>query len=211
VLVFETGFFGEKAMNSEELTRRLFLQGSGTVAGGILARAGLSAFVAATQAACTARDNGAAFENITNAEAREFEAIAMRILPTTDTPGAHEAGVIWFIDKAYGSIYAEVLADDRAMLADFQSGVAAMFPGAELFSDLDEADQDAYLESRENTQFFETVHFMTLAGAFALSSWGGNQNDVGWKLMGMDGPPHAWSYPFGHYDAEYMEEQQNGE
>ena len=198
-------------MSSEELSRRLFLQGSGTVAGGILARAGLPAFIAATQAACTARDEGAAFENITNAEAREFEAISSRILPTTDTPGAREAGVIWFVDNTYGSIYADFLAADREMLADFQSGVAAMFPGAELFSDLDEADQDAFLKSRENTQFFETVRFKTLAGVFGLNSWGGNQNDVGWKLLGMDGPPHAWSYPFGYYDAEYMREQQNGE
>jgi hypothetical protein len=198
-------------MISEELTRRVFLQGSGTVAGSVLARAGIPAFVAATQAACTARDAGAAFENITSAEAREFEAIASRVLPTTDTPGAREAGAIWFIDNTYGSIYADFLANDRALLADFQSGVAATFAGAELFSDLDEADQDTYLKSRERTEFFETVRFKTLAGVFGLSSWGGNQDNVGWKLVGMDGPPHAWSYPFGYYDAEYMKEQQNGE
>ena len=198
-------------MINEELTRRVFLQGSGTVAGGVLARAGIPAFIAATQAACTARDESAAFENITNAEAREFEAIVARIFPTTDTPGAREAGVIWFIDKTYGSIYEEYLADDRALLADFQSGVAAMYSGAELFSDLDEADQDTYLKSRERTEFFETVHFKTLAGVFGSSSWGGNQNNIGWKLVGMDGPPHAWSYPFGYYDAEYVKEQQNGE
>jgi gluconate 2-dehydrogenase gamma chain len=198
-------------MIDEELTRRIFLQGSGSVAGSILARAGLPAFIAATQSACMARDEGAAFENITSAEAREFEAITSRILPTTDTPGAREAGVIWFIDKTYGSIYAEFLANDRVMLADFQSGVAAIFSGAELFSDLDEADQDNYLRSRERTEFFETVRFKTMAGVFGLNSWGGNQNDVGWKLVGMDGPPHAWSYPFGYYDAEYAKEQQNGE
>ena len=198
-------------MTNDELTRRLFLQGSGTVAGGVLARAGIPAFIAATQAACTARTEGAAFENISSAEAREFEAIAARIFPTTDTPGAREAGVIWFIDKTYGSIYEEYLADDRALLADFQSGVATMYSGAELFSDLDEADQDTYLKSRERTEFFETVHFKTLAGVFGSSSWGGNQNNIGWKLVGMDGPPHAWSYPFGYYDAEYMKERQNGE
>lgn len=198
-------------MTNDELTRRLFLQGSGTVAGGVLARAGIPAFIAATQAACTARTEGAAFENISSAEAREFEAIAARIFPTTDTPGAREAGVIWFIDKTYGSIYEEYLADDRALLADFQSGVATMYSGAELFSDLDEAEQDTYLTSRERTEFFETVHFKTLAGVFGSSSWGGNQNNIGWKLVGMDGPPHAWSYPFGYYDAEYMKERQNGE
>jgi hypothetical protein len=197
-------------MISEELTRRLFLQGSGTVAGSVLIRAGLPAFIAATQAACTARDEGAAFENITNAEAREFEAIATRILPTTDTPGAREAGAIWFIDKTYGSMYADFLDKDRAMLADFQSGIAAAFPGAELFSDLDEADQDAYLVSRQNTEFFRTVHFKTLAGVFGMSSYGGNRDGIGWQLLGMDGPPHAWSYPFGYYDAEYAKEQQNG-
>jgi hypothetical protein len=97
------------------------------------------------------------------------------------------------------------------MLADFQSGVAAAFPGAELFSDLEEADQDSYLTGRQNTEFFETVHFKTLAGVFGMASYGGNHENVGWKLLGMDGPPHAWSYPFGYYDAEYMEQQQNGE
>ena len=198
-------------MIRKELTRRFFLQGSGTVAGGVLARTGLPAIIAATQAACTARDQNAAFENITSAEAREFEAIAARILPTTDTPGAREAGVIWFIDKTYGSMYADFLAGDRTMLADFNSGVAAAFPGAELFSDLDEADQDSYLAGRQNTEFFETIHFKTLAGVFGMASYGGNREDVGWKMLGMDGPPHAWSYPFGYYDAEYTEEQKNGE
>jgi hypothetical protein len=198
-------------MISKDLTRRLFLQGSGTLAGSVLARAGLPAFVAAAQSACTARDDNAAFENITAAEAREFLAIASRIFPTTDTPGAREAGVIWFIDKTYGSIYAQFLEDDRAALAEFQSGIAGAFPGAELFSDLDEVDQDAYLTAHENTQFFETVYFKTLAGVFAMASYGGNRDGIGWKLLGMDGPPHAWSYPFGYYDAEYMEQHSNGE
>jgi hypothetical protein len=197
-------------MINEELTRRLFLQGSGTVAGGVLARAGIPAFVAATQAACSAREAGAAFENITIAEARELDAMAARILPTTDTPGAREAGVIWFIDQTYGSIYADFLESDRALLADFQSGVADAFAGAELFSDLSDADQDVYLESRERSELFQAMWFKTLAGVFGLSSWGGNQDNVGWKLLGLDGPPGAWTYPFGYYDAEYMK-QTNGE
>jgi len=198
-------------MIGEELTRRTFLQGSGTLVGSTLMRAGVPAFTAVSQAACSARDEGAAFENITDAEARELLAIASRILPTTDTPGAREAGVIWFFDKTYGSVFADYLAGDRNMLAEFQAGVAAAYPGARLFSDLDESDQDSYLTSRQDTEFFESVRFKTLAGVFGMNSWGGNQDDVGWKLVGMDGPPHAWSYPFGYYDAEYMKEQQNGE
>ena len=198
-------------MIDKQLTRRFFLQGSGTIAGSVLARAGLPAFIAAAQSACTAREENAAFENISAAEAREFLAIASRIFPTTDTPGAREAGVIWFIDKTYGSIYAAFLQSDLAALAEFQAGISIAFPGAELFSDLDDSDQDAYLMAHEQTQFFETVLFKTLAGVFAMASYGGNRDDIGWKLLGMDGPPHAWSYPFGYYDAEYMEKSNNGE
>ena len=80
-------------MISEELIRRIFLQGSGTVAGSVLVKAGVAAFVVLTQSAYSARDEGAAFENITAAEAPEFLAIASRIIPTTDTPGARDRQV----------------------------------------------------------------------------------------------------------------------
>ena len=198
-------------MSRIELTRRFFLQGSGSIAGSTLLKAGVPAFIALSQSACSARDASAAFETISAGEGRELEAIAARILPTTDTPGAREAGAIWFIDKAYGSVYAEYLAADRALLADFQSSVADAHPGAKNFSDLDEADQDAYLTSHQDTEFFNNIRFMTLAGVFGIATWGGNRNDIGWKLVGMDGPPHAWTPPFGHYDAEYMEAHKDGE
>ncbi len=198
-------------MSRIELTRRFFLQGSGSIAGSTVLKAGVPAFIALSQSACSARDASAAFETLSAGEGRELEAIAARILPTTDTPGAREAGAIWFMDKAYGSVYAEYLAADRALLADFQSGVAAAHPGAENFSDLDEADQDAFLTSHQDTEFFNNIRFMTLAGVFGIAPRGGNRTDIGWKLVGMDGPPHAWTPPFGYYDAEYMEAHKDGE
>ena len=202
-------------MSSDALTRRFFLQGSGSLAGGMLLRAGIPAFVAVSQAACTAKEAAAAFENITNAEAREIIAIAARILPTTDTPGATEAGAVYFFDKAFGSILAEAIEPSRAMLAEFESGIAATYPGAQVFSDLSEADQDAYLTRNENTPFFGGFRFLTMAGVFGMAMHGGNRDNIGWKMVGMDGPPHAWLPPYGYYDAEYMaeqgKEQQNGE
>ena len=198
-------------MISEDLTRRTFLQASGSLAGSTLMRAGLPAFVAVSQSACSARDSAAAFENISNAEARELIAIAARILPTTETPGATEAGAVYFFDKAFGTFLAATIDTTREQIAEFQSGVAATYPGAELFSDLNEADQDEYLKSVEETPFFRGARFLTIAGVFGMATWGGNRDDIGWKLVGMDGPPHAWTYPFGYYDAEYAEEQQNGE
>ena len=198
-------------MIGEALTRRTFLQGSGTFVGSTLMRAGVPAIAAVSQAACTARDEGAAFETITAAEAREIIAVAARILPTTDTPGATEAGAVYFFDKALGSFFADQLEFGRKQLAAFQAGIAAAYPGAEQFSDLDEDDQDAYLKTQEQSPFFQGARILTIFGVFCLSKYGGNRDNIGWKLVGMDGPPHAWSYPFGHYDAEYAKEQQHGE
>ena len=197
-------------MSTEALTRRLFLQGSGTLAGGTLIRAGVPAFAALSQAACTAKEEAARFQNLTNSEAREITAIAARILPTTDTPGATEAGAVYFFDGAFGGALSERAGEFRAGLTAFQAGVPGRYPGAEMFSDLDAADPDDYLTSVEDSTFFRDARFLTLAGVFGMSHYGGNRDNTGWKLVGMDGPPHAWIHPFGDYDAEYAAEQNNG-
>ncbi len=99
----------------------------------------------------------------------------------------------------------------RSGLAQFQSAVSTSFPGAEVFSDLSDADQDTLLETQENTEFFGRVHFMTIAGFFGMSSYGGNRDQIGWKLIGFEGHRGAWQPPYGYYDAEYMREKKNGE
>lgn len=198
-------------MSSEALTRRLFLQGSGTVLGTTMMRAGVPAFIAASQAACSAKEEAATYRTLTNAEAREIIAVAARVLPTTDTPGATEAGAVYFFDTAFSTFFASLAEPARQMLAGFQAGVAAKYSGAGRFSDLDEADQDEYLQSVEQTPFFQGARFMTLAGVFGMSMYGGNRDNIGWKLVGMDGPPHAWAAPFGYYDTQYMEEQAGGQ
>ncbi len=194
-------------MNPEALTRRLFLQGSGSLAGSMIVRAGIPTFIAVSQAACTAKEETAVFENLSSAEAREVIAIAARILPTTDTPGATEAGAVYFFDKAFGTYFSAMREPARQMLAGFQAGIPSAYPGAEFFSDLSADDQDAYLKSVEQTPFFQGARFMTLAGVFGMSMHGGNRDNIGWKLVGMDGPPHAWVHPFGHYDTEYQMSQ----
>ena len=192
-------------MSIDQLTRRRFLQGAASTA---FARAGIGGLAAISQSACTARDKAAAFETLTEAEAREFEAIAARILPTTDTPGAREAGVIWFMDKAFGTFGADFLAPTRQGLADFQASIPAAFPGAKMFSDLDEADQDRHLQSQQESGFFDTMRFTTVMGFFGMKKYGGNRDDAGWKLLGIDSHQHGWQPPFGYYDAEYATEVQ---
>ena len=172
-----------------------------------------AATLAVAQAACSARDEGATFITLTADEARELEAISARILPTTDTPGARDAGVVHFFDNVFGDQLADMLPPIRAMLPTFQAGIAERFPGAERFSDLDEADQDAWLAGQERTPFFNIVRSATLMGFFAMEKYGGNQDHLSWELIGFEGHGAA-TPPFGYYDAEYMaehgEEDPNG-
>lgn len=164
-----------------------------------------------SQAACTARDEARHFDNLSPAVARELEAIAARILPTTDSPGAREAGVVYFMDTALGTLIPDEAGELHQGLEKFSSGIAAAFPGAGLFSDLSQADQDRHLKSQEDSAFFGLVHFMTVAGFFGMSHYGGNRDNVGWKHVGMDGPPHGWQPPYGYYDAEYAEGEADGD
>ncbi len=187
-------------MPVDKLSRRSFLQGTSALA-----------VLALSEAACTARDEGAAFEVLTASEAEELDAIAARILPTTDTPGAREAGVIYFMDKALGSFMRDELDSIRKGLHEFQSNVPDSIPGGRLFSDLSESDQDKYLATQDHTAFFDRVRFMTIAGFFGMSSYGGNRDQIGWNLIGFEGHRGAWQPPFGYYDAEYMRGEQDGE
>jgi len=198
-------------MSAEFLTRRRFLAGSGSLTGLAALRGGLPGLAAVLQAACDARDSGAAFEVLTATEARELEAITARIVPTTDTPGAREAGVVYFIDRAAGGLFAEQLGFLRGGLSAFQAAVAAAHPGVERFSGLDETAQDAFLATQDRTDWFGFVHFQTMLGLFGLPGHGGNRDYVGWKLLGLDPHAHAHLPPFGHYDAEYRREDRGGD
>ena len=99
----------------------------------------------------------------------------------------------------------------REGLAEFQAAIPAQYPGVELFSELDEEQQDAYLGSQEQTPFFGFLRVLTLMGTFGLSTYGGNRNGVGWQLLGVDPMQHAHQPPFGFYDAQYRQGDSNGE
>jgi gluconate 2-dehydrogenase gamma chain len=133
-------------------------------------------------------------------EAREVEAIAARIVPTTDTPGAREAGVVYFIDRALGTFQKAALGDLRAALADLKKRAGRKRRGA-AFSALTAAEQDAVLIGAEEQPYFGLLTFLTYMGMFGEPAYGGNRNEVGWKLLAFDAHgPHK--PPFGYYDAQ---------
>jgi len=192
-------------MAQSELSRRNFLQRSAGIAGASWARSVLPGLAAISQAACTAKEEKAPFVLLRPDEGLEFEAIAARIIPTTDTPGAREAGVIHFFDQSFGTFNAPMLDVARGGLEKFQSGIE----DARKFSDLSEEQQDAYLEANQETPFFGMMRFLTMCGFFGMSKYGADQ-DVSYELIGMRSSAHVYPSPFGYYDAEYLKENPNG-
>ena len=138
----------------------------------------------------------------TAAEAADVEAVAAQIIPTDHSPGAREAGVVYFIDRALGTFYSQLASDYRAQLAAFQSACRERHPAVRSFASLRSEQQVAYLQGIDQTPFFTTTRVFTLLGMFALPEYGGNRERVGWKLIGFE-DRHVFRPPFGFYDRDY--------
>ena len=111
-------------------TRRQFLSAGMTLAGaGLIDLDWVQVAAAAEHADHMVHDAAASvptgFSSLTAAEAVEIEAIASQIIPSGDMPGAREAGVVYFIDRAIGTFFASELPAFRKGLGDFQRDFAA--------------------------------------------------------------------------------------
>src|SRR5262249_39232404 len=91
---------------------------------------------------------------LTAAEAAGVEAVAAQIIPSDDSPGAREAGVVYFIDRALATFFAQLAGDYRAQLAAFQAACRQRHPDAASFSALTSAQQIAHLKEIDQTPFF---------------------------------------------------------
>lgn len=188
-----------------DFSRRRFMQSTGALTGASLLRIGVPSLAAIAQTACTAKTDGAAFVTLGAEEAADFAAIAARIIPTTDTPGASEAGVIWFWDNVLGNAFSWVLEDVRELRVMVNDGLE------QPFAEVSAEQQDAVLRGVEDDGRFELCRLLTICGFFAMAKHGGNKDHLSWDLVGFDGHHGAWSPPFGYYDAEYAKEQTDGE
>ena len=203
-----------------ELSRRRFLSQAGAGVSAAWVSAHWPQIVsAAAHARQTAQASLAAykFEFFTPTEAAEIDAMAARIIPSDDTPGAREAGVIYFIDRGLTTFASGDQQKYRDGFPELQKAVHEKFPAVEKFSSASPEQQDEILRvidvptqsggragrnQRVAYTFFDTVRLHTITAFLIDPEFGGNRGAVGWKLIGRDNE-HMFQPPFGYYDKDY--------
>jgi len=191
-------------MRKDELSRRSLLQVMAATLGAAAVPLSWSEIAKAAHEAHAAAQSPATatLTLFSDRDAAEVDAITAQIIPSDETPGAREAGVVYFIDRALGSFFQHMREDFVAGLAGFQAACRAQNPDVSSFAALTSDRQIAFLKSVENTPFFDRVRMLTLCGMFTMPSYGGNRDGAGWKLIGFE-DQHAFQPPFGYYDRDY--------
>ena len=131
---------------------------------------------------------GDALVSLTPAEAETLRAIIARLIPADENgPGGLEARADRFIDRALGGAL-------KSLRSAYSAGLAAANASAQAskgaaFARLSAADQDAVLTEmqQESPQFFNLVRTHTIQGTFSDPFYGGNENFIGWDLIGYPG------------------------
>jgi gluconate 2-dehydrogenase gamma chain len=139
----------------------------------------------------------------TEAEARAVMAACERIFPGDDSgPGATDANVVIYIDRQLAGPYGhdkyrytkgpwiESAPEHGNQRKEsprdiYRAGIPTL--GSD-FAEASPEEQDARLEKIERTGFFNMLRAHTLEGMFTDPLHGGNQNMVGWRLVGYPGP-----------------------
>lgn len=152
-------------------------------------------------------------------QAKEIDALTARIIPSGETPGAHEAGVVYFIDHALTTFAIDDQKTYREGLPDVQARTHELYPSLDKFSAATPEQQDDILRSLDaqtpaaasrrpnrpraaGQTFFETIRTHTVVAFLLDPDAGGDPNGVGWKVIGRE-REHMFQPPFGYYDKDY--------
>lgn len=190
-------------MDSATLSRRSLLQAIGiTMATAAMPLPWTQIAQVVDEGHDTAQGGDAKLTFLSAAEAADIDAVASQIIPTDDSPGAREAGVVYFIDRSLATFFSQLAGDYRVQLAAFQAAVHERHPSARSFASLPSGQQVEYLREVDQTPFFTTTRLLTLLGMFSLPAYGGNRGGTGWKLLGFE-DAHVFGPPFGYYDRDY--------
>jgi gluconate 2-dehydrogenase gamma chain len=138
----------------------------------------------------------APYAQLTAVEAATLEALVARLIPRdANGPGALEAGAARYIDRALGDALAAQRPAYAAGLAALESYARVMAGSS--FAALASERQDKLIDDLEQNRapgftpsastFFELVLGHTLEGTFGDPHYGGNQDFIGWELIGYPG------------------------
>ena len=190
-------------MSDGDIARRRFLQESTAAITAVWLTAALGGAASVSALSCAPSEHHSKWQTFTDAESEDVAAIASQIMPSDETPGAREAGVIDYIDRALSSFAREQRPLFATGLEDLARRSAKLRPGAKSFARLDASDQSAILHQLEQSksEFFVAMLAATAAGMFANPEYGGNRDKIGWKLIGFD-DRFFWQQPFGYYDRD---------
>ena len=125
-------------------------------------------------------------EVLSRAEAADIGALTALIIPSGASPGAREAGAIYFIDRALATFDRDKRPAYREGLTMLATRRAELFPGSANMASLSAAQQLQLARSLETTEFFEMVRVHTILGFLAPPSYGGNRGQVGWRSIGFE-------------------------
>ena len=147
----------------------------------------------------------------------EIDALTGRIIPTDETPGAHQAGAVYFIDRALVTFAVDDQKTYREGLPELQARVREIFPSLDKFSAGTQEQQDEILHSFDDQEqtgrrrpfrqgnaksFFETLRIHTIIAFLLDPDAGGDPQGLGWKVIGRE-RQHMFQPPFGYYDKDY--------
>ena len=121
---------------TNESSRRSFLLHSSAGLGGAWISAQWPSVLAAASHARQAVKAEAPpkLEFFTPEQATEIDAITARIIPTDAQPGAHEAGAVYFIDRALVTFASDNQQDYTEGLPELQERVHELYPNLQKFS-----------------------------------------------------------------------------
>ena len=172
-------------MSSRTLQRRRFLQIAATTA------------ASGATVSCSRRPGGRVLKA---AELRAVEAIAGRLIPADQDPGAIEAGVATYIDRQLAGILKKHTRTYRLGLVGVNHVAWARF--RKHFTDLSAAQQDEVLSALEAggtdpkiwppaqaRAFFELVRDHVMQGYYGDPRHGGNREYASWLMLGVPPAP----------------------
>ena len=200
-------------MRSMRFSRRSFLSSTARATGGVITLGVLS-----RTGALDAQESPPFeydWQHLDAGQGRTVDALTRMIMPTDENgPGAAEARVVVYIDRALGGHRAEfreayvngLAAFDQYCLNAFEAGFLDLDTRGRrrALMGIDRArspgtwPKDAPMGSRD---FLRMVATHTMEGMFSDPSYGGNYRETGWKLIRFPGrAPFGYDPPFSEFD-----------